>query len=71
MAKQFWVVGGEYTDTQFTTIVPGERLHRLGPFASYPEAYRVWEAHARATIDDCHARFEIVESEPAHPSPVG
>jgi hypothetical protein len=58
---QFWVVGGEYTDTTFTRLAPGKVLERLGPFASYDEAYEVWVARARATIDDATVRYRIIE----------
>lgn len=32
MAKKFYVVGGEYADTAFTTIAPGHKEERFGPF---------------------------------------
>ena len=28
----FWVVGGEYTGTDFTSIAPGKVLEQHGPF---------------------------------------
>ncbi|MGB8839479.1 MAG: DUF4170 domain-containing protein [Aliidongia sp.] len=58
----YWVVGGEYTDTQFETLVPGRALERLGPFASYEAAREVWASRAWATVDDCHTRFRVVEN---------
>jgi hypothetical protein len=59
----FWVVGGEYTDTSFRDLVPGKREERLGPFATYHEAYQAWFGRARATIDDATVRYRIVEDE--------
>lgn len=57
----FWVVGGEYTDTNFREIMPGHTEERHGPFASYEEAYKKWSARAWATVDDAMTRFRIVE----------
>ena len=57
----FWVIGGEYSDTSFTTLVPGTAAECLGPFQTYREAYTVWSTRARATIDDATVRFRIVE----------
>lgn len=59
----YWVVGGEYTDTRFATLAPGKREERIGPFASYDEAYAQWRARAVATIDDATIRFRIVAEE--------
>ncbi|HUZ72776.1 MAG TPA: DUF4170 domain-containing protein [Stellaceae bacterium] len=56
----YWVVGGEYTDTTFTTLAPGRREERIGPFASYDEAYAQWSARARATIDDATIWYRII-----------
>jgi hypothetical protein len=58
---RYWVVGGEYADIRFETLAAGAREERLGPFASYAEAHQVWQARARATIDDALVRFRIVE----------
>jgi hypothetical protein len=56
--KQFWIVGGEYTDMTFSVLDDG-KAERHGPFASYEEAYVKWNERARATIDICQARFRI------------
>lgn len=58
---RFWVVGGEYTDTNFIKLAHGKAEERHGPFATYREAYEVWSARARATIDDATVRFRIIE----------
>ncbi len=58
---RYWVVGGEYTDLRFDTLAPGAREERHGPFASYKEAYEIWQSRARATIDDALVRFRIIE----------
>jgi hypothetical protein len=56
---RYWVVGGEYRDTSFTSFAPGAREERYGPYASYREAYAAWSARARATIDDATIRYRI------------
>ena len=58
---RYWVIGGEYADLSFERLAPGAREERHGPFATYAEAYAVWQARARATIDDALVRFRIVE----------
>jgi hypothetical protein len=58
---RFWVIGGEYTDTSFSQLAPGKTEERYGPFQTYREAYDVWSARARATIDDATVRFRIIE----------
>jgi hypothetical protein len=58
---RFWVTGGEYADLSFKTLAPGAREECHGPFASYHDAYEVWQVRARATIDDAMVRFRIVE----------
>ena len=57
---EYWVIGGEYTDTNFGTLAPGKSEERLGPFKNYREAYDVWSARARATIDDATIRYRII-----------
>jgi hypothetical protein len=57
---RYWVVGGEYSDATFTAIAAGAEEERLGPFASYDEAYKVWAARAWATVDNALTRFRIV-----------
>ncbi len=59
----YWVVGGDYTDTRFKELAPGAREERLGPFASYREAWDVWSARARATVDVATVRYRIVASD--------
>jgi hypothetical protein len=63
----YWVVGGEYSDTRFETLMPGRVLESHGPFASYRQAHEVWAARAWATVDDCHSRFRVVEGSDTAP----
>lgn len=59
MTQRYWVVGGEYTDTAFETVVGGGQPERQGPFASYDEARDVWGKLSWARIDDAHVRYTI------------
>ena len=59
--SNYWVIGGEFTDTSFRRLAPGAREERLGPFKTYREAYQAWQARARATIDDATVRYRIVD----------
>ena len=59
---QYWVVGGEYTDTEFTKLHgPAEAF---GPFADYRHAHREWERHSMATKPNAHVRYTIVGNIP-------
>jgi Domain of unknown function (DUF4170) len=59
----YWVVGGEYTDTSFSRLAPGQSEERIGPFENYDEAYELWRARARATIDDATVWYRIVSED--------
>lgn len=64
MPARFWVVGGTYTDTSFTTLEGGKAETRLGPFDDYDQARAVWRAKAMESVDDAHARFSIETEHP-------
>jgi len=59
--KRFWVIGGEYTDTGFQTVVAGTTEERLGPFTTYKDAHAAWQARSWATVDTATRRYRIVE----------
>lgn len=56
---RYWVVGGLYTDTNFTTLIDGGPQERIGPFASYKAALSEWSRLAWRSVDNCHARYHI------------
>jgi hypothetical protein len=58
-ATQYWVVGGEYTDTSFGRMVAGAAEKRVGPFTSYDEARRKWAALSMASVDNALVRYRI------------
>lgn len=59
----YWVVGGEYTDTDFRRIMPGKAEERLGPYKSFKDARDAWASRAFSTIDHCLVRYRIVEED--------
>ncbi len=64
MNTQFWVIGGEYTDTAFQKLVGGTEC-LVGPFDSRVGAMSKWREIAAETRSNCHARFTIVQDSPA------
>lgn len=67
----YYVTGGRYTDTTFSTLL--EPAPPLGPFATHEEALEAWRQRARATIDYATVRFQIAwrddAGEPPAPAP--
>ena len=58
MARTYFVVGGEYADTSFTTIAPGHAEERFGPFEEH-EAHECWRAITGKTVDNAMVRYFI------------
>ena len=56
---EWWVVGGSYTGTDFKTIAEGGEEERIGPFASYEAARKIWWEKSSAGIDDAYCRYRI------------
>ena len=54
------VFGGELTDPGSVEFVDVEKLHIVGIFPSYEEAYAAWRAVTGLTVDDAHMRYFIV-----------
>lgn len=59
MSETYYVAGGLFTDTTFTTIADGKKTTRLGPFDDYSQAQAVWRAKAMETVDEVYAKFSI------------
>jgi hypothetical protein len=59
MAKKYWVIGGEYADTDFITMADGGMPERHGPFNVYEDAKDVWARLSWTHIDDAHVRYTI------------
>ena len=60
--SQYWVVGGEFRDTDFTALEG--TAEALGPFARYDEAFKEWERRSVETKSHAHIRYTIVGSLP-------
>lgn len=56
----FYVIGGEYTDTDFETFIDGKG-EEYGPFKTYQKAKEIWAKWAWQTVDNCHCRYTIEE----------
>ena len=57
----YYVVGGIYTDTNFNNIAEGHNSEEYGPYEDYVTALKKWSEKAWETVDDCHARYEIID----------
>ena len=57
----YWVVGGEYQDTNFDQPVAGTAVRRFGPFDTHADARAKaeWQKRAWSTVDDALSRFRI------------
>ena len=65
---QFWVVGGEYTNTGFQYAV-GQDEKWFGPFSDYEVARQEWAKRAWQTVDECNTRYRIERIDPDAPPP--
>ena len=54
------VFGGQLVRPDAAEFVDPSKLHIVGIFPSYAEAYSAWRGAAAATIDDAHMRYFIV-----------
>lgn len=60
MPSSYWIIGGEYTDTEFRQLVAGtERV--IGPYPSREAALPVWRELADRTKANCCARYTIAQ----------
>ena len=54
------VFGGELVRPDSDQFVDPAKLHIVGIFPNYEEAYKAWRGATGATIDDAHIRYYIV-----------
>ena len=57
----YWVVGGEYKDTTWTTLLGP--LERYGPFKTREEARKVWKEISLKNIDLAQVRYFVTLEE--------
>ena len=63
--QEYWVLGGEYTDTRFEALVDDAALESYGPYYDYNDARRDWQARTLASLDNTCVRYRIVPYRPA------
>ena len=63
MQSEYWVVGGRYRDTSFTSLEDGG-AEAYGPFAMYEEALQSWSDRNRTTRSLAAVRYSIVATAP-------
>lgn len=59
---EWYVVGGEYANTDFCKLAAGHKLENYGPYPR-PEARAVWRALTGKTVDNAMVRYNIVTAE--------
>ena len=59
MQQQYWVIGADYRDVNFSEVVDGSS-QVIGPFADRQQAVSVWRQQAMATRYKATTRFTIV-----------
>lgn len=62
MDGSWYVVGGEYADTDFCQLATGHKLESYGPYQR-PEARAVWRALTGKTVDNAMVRYNIVTAD--------
>ncbi len=60
-SKIYWVVGGEYGDSSFTSLAPGKELEVFGPFEKW-EALGFWRGMTSKSVDEALVRYDIREN---------
>ena len=58
---RFFVVGGRYADTSFTTLLEADETE--GPFETYDDALEAWRVSSMRHIDEAFARYLIVQAD--------
>lgn len=61
--SEYWVVGGEFVDSNFNALAPGCIQERYGPFPSYEAARSEWQARTMATVDNALVRYQVVNEQ--------
>jgi hypothetical protein len=54
------VFGGEVVSPESVTFKDLSKLHFVGIYPNYREAYAAWRAAAQATVDNAHMRYFVV-----------
>ena len=54
------VMGGRVSNPQTLEFEDPARIHMVGVFPSYADAFDAWKANAQRTVDDASMRYVIV-----------
>lgn len=58
--KFFYVIGGEYTDAEFSNLRTGTAVMD-GPFANRAAATQAWQGRSQRTTGNVLERYDVVE----------
>lgn len=61
MNTQYWVIGADYRDTDFTTVIEGS-LRVSGPYNDRTQANDAWRTESHAHRHMAMTRFTIASS---------
>ena len=64
MADNYYVIGGEYSDTTFKQIAEGKTEERHGPL-SEKDAHDLWRSLTGKTVDNALVRYRVKPAEEA------
>ena len=59
MRTQFWVIGGEYSNSSFDKLSDGAG-RALGPYENYEQAETVWREETSRSRHEAFTRYTIV-----------
>jgi len=65
MSVKYWIVGGEYTNTDFSELINGTARVK-GPYLDRDAAVRAWQRLTSETRHQCLSRFTIAEEAERH-----
>jgi hypothetical protein len=62
--QEFWVQGGKYVNRTSEALAEGAALESYGPFYSYYDARREWQALTLGALARAAVRYKIVALRP-------
>ena len=60
--KDYYIIGGEYANTDFDKLLDKSKQEVFGPFDK-KTAYQFWQAKTSEKIDICNNRYFIVHKD--------
>jgi hypothetical protein len=62
--QEFWVQGGRYSGVKSERLAAGAAIESYGPFYSYHDARREWQARTLGAVAHAEVRYRIVALRP-------